>query len=77
MDDVGLPFQPPQHPLRSFCVGARVQQVVPADHFAADEATRDIRTAPGLVDRLAGEPQVEALDEVGDARGIHLEAEPL
>ena len=48
-DDVGLALEPLRAALRRLGVGAGIEQVVPADHLAADEAARDVR-----VDRAAG-----------------------
>ena len=59
LDDVRLALEPLRPALRRLCVRAGIEQVVPADHLAADESAGDVG-----VDRAAG------LDAVWPSRRV-------
>src|SRR5215208_6016102 len=63
-DDVGLPLQPLERALRGLRVRARLDEVLPVDHLAADEPPRDVG-----MDRLGG---VERRLSVAERPGARL-----
>src|ERR671930_227026 len=73
-DDVRLPFEPLEPPPRGFRVGTGLDEVVPPDHLAPDEAARDVRVdGRRRVERslpLAQRPRARLLLRCGEERDL-------